>query len=163
MEIGIYKRTRDDVLAAVIHREGETRGLEGYMYRTKSSFKGDYISSMPSEFNIPVDLSDKRIAIVMKDLKEKAEKLKLEKRKEKVQNLIAFYENEEEDIVEVVEEAIIEKNILYFAGNIIDLNKMSIYDKKNKIMIIDGIKMNMEIPEEIMDMIVKSKKTKQTF
>jgi len=161
MEIGIYRRDGDNTLAAIIHREGRENGLEGYVYHTDISYKGDYYKEISPTFTKLVDIGDERVQIILNDLKEKASTLKFKKRVDKINKLLDFYKNEKENMDDVIDSAIIEKNILYYSGNIIDLSKLSYYDKN--IMIIDGIKVEITLPKKIMDFIIKKRVIKESL
>jgi len=162
MDIGIYKQENDNkILVAVIDRIGKEKGLEGYAYDTLQSYKGDYYKEISPAFSKLVDLEDERVQIILNDLKEKALTLKFEKRVYKINKLLDFYKNEKENMDEIIDSAIIEKNILYYSGNIIDLSKLSYYDKR--IMIIDGVKVEITLPEKIMNLIIKKRVIKESL
>jgi len=52
-----------------------------------------------------------------------------------------------------IEKFSIEKDILFFDKNIINLKKLSYYNHKKEIAIIDGVKVDIKLPKDIYEMI----------
>ena len=50
MKIGIFLRANDDMVAAVIDREGLEVNIEGYVYDLNDSFKGKYYKNINQSF-----------------------------------------------------------------------------------------------------------------
>lgn len=152
--IGIFKRKQDNLYGAIYSRDGLKSGIEGYVYDLNFSFKGDYHKHMVSDFNIPVELNDPNLKIILKDIEEKVKILKYPKRVIKMKKLLDLYKNK------VIEKIKIEENdgFIYFLGNRLEINKFSFYDNKTNIAIIDGIKVELDIPPEVIEYL-KNKKT----
>ncbi len=153
--IGIFKREKDNLYAAIYSRDGLKSGIEGYVYDLNDSFKGEHHKKLVSDFNIPITLDDPNLEIILVDLKEKATTLKYEKRVFKINLLLKMYSNKKESNKEI---EIVEKNgFLYFLGNRIELSKFSFYNKKTSIAIIDGIKVDIDIPLEVIEYLKNEK------
>lgn len=156
--IGVFKREKDNLIAAIYSREGLKSEIKAYVYDLDSSFKGEHRVNLISDFNIPVEMDEPELEIILDDLKEKVKTLKYEKRVNRINILLEKYKDESLKKKKKLEFS--EKNgFLYFSGNRIEINKFSFYNKKTSIAIIDGIKIEIDIPLEIIEYLEKEEKS----